>query len=334
MSDGLDFLRGRASMFYYGERPWHTLGNPLQNIATAQEAMVAADLDWEAGVCPAYAAFKHEGTQRLVECPNDKAVVRFEDGFVLGMVGNRYAPVQNRDAFTFFDSVVGNKDAKYHTAGAIDHGRKVWILAQLSGDLMVGEKDIVERYILFSNSFDGTSSVRMFYTPVRVVCQNTLMMSLKGGIGQGISIRHTGDIRSKTDAAKAALGIGKVYYDRLGEMAQAMLRRQITRDEVNKLIESAFPKALEVESDNNKELLGEIDYVAAGGRGTLVEGQEGTLWNWSNAVIEVVDHAKVRGTNPYDERSKRFDSMVFGVKAGMKQRVFETAEMILETASA
>jgi phage/plasmid-like protein (TIGR03299 family) len=330
MSHELDFLRGRASMFYYGEKPWHSLGISVAQVATSAEAIVAADLDWEAHVCPTYTAFIKEGKQQLVECPSNKAVVRLEDNFVLGFVGNKYTPVQNRDAFSFFDSVVGNSEAHYHTAGSIDHGRKVWILAQLPGDLTVGEGDIVERYILFSNSFDGTSSVRMFYTPVRVVCQNTLTIALNGGVTQGISIRHTGDIKSKTDAAKAALGLGDIYYKAFSKLSDAMLKRQTTREEVNHLIESAFPKALQVESDANKELLGEIDYVAAGGRGTLVKGQEGTLWNWANAVVEVIDHTKVRGVNPYEERSKRFDSIMFGIKATAKQRVFQTAEEILE----
>ena len=181
MAHNLLIQNGQASMFYLSEVPWHGLGVKLDRPATAKEAIEAAQLDWPVIKLPLFAGSKH------IVVPDKFAVVRKTRNLVqktdpvLGIVGKDYTPLQNCDAFRFFDPMVGQNAAIYHTAGALGQGERVWILAKLPGHIRVAKDDITEKYLLLSNSHDGKSSVQIKFTPVRVVCQNTLTIALNDG---------------------------------------------------------------------------------------------------------------------------------------------------------
>src|SRR5262249_53947643 len=130
--------------------------------------------------------------------PKTRAVVRYDSQTCLAVVSDRYMPVQNTQAFGLLDAIVADGGLRYHTAGALGQGEKVFLLAKLPGHLRVKTTDdVVEKYLLLSNSHDGSSALRVLFTPVRVVCQNTLSMALRQGNGQGVSIRHNGDLAGK-----------------------------------------------------------------------------------------------------------------------------------------
>ena len=205
------------SMFYYGATPWHGLGTPVDQVATSDEAITAAGLDWEVGM-------EEMETESGLSVFTHKATVRQDTRQVLGVVGRRYEVLQNRDAFSFFDSVVGEKLAMYHTAGSLGQGEKVWILAKLPGEIVVGKDDVTDKYLLLLNSHDMSWRVRMFFTPIRVVCQNTAQAAIRGFNSKtdpGVGFKHLGDIQKKVVEAQKALGIANAYYDQYAELATA-----------------------------------------------------------------------------------------------------------------
>ncbi len=180
MSHNLMIQNGEASMMYVGGVPWHGLGTALDKPATAEEAIQAARLDWQVKKLPLYASDGDNSLLRL-PVPDKYAVARENSLDVLGVVGSSYTPVQNREAFAFFDPIVGKQAAIYHTAGALGKGERVWILAKLPDSIRVVGDDITDKFLLLTNSHDGTSSLQVKFTPVRVVCQNTLSLAINQG---------------------------------------------------------------------------------------------------------------------------------------------------------
>src|ERR1700733_3004849 len=181
------------SLMYVKEKPWHGLGTRLEKAATSTEAIKAAGLDWQVEKQP---VFLKNGINAI---SRRHAVVRRDNGHPLGIVGERYVPLQNNDAFRFFDAVVGLKEAVYHTAGALGQGEIIWILAKLNGVIRVVGDDITEKYLQLTNRHDGGGSVQILWTPIRVVCQNTLNIALQESQSSlHTSLRHTLNIGSES----------------------------------------------------------------------------------------------------------------------------------------
>jgi phage/plasmid-like protein (TIGR03299 family) len=196
---------GRTAMMYCGEPPWHGLGTRLDAPATAEEAINAAGLNYEVRLTPL-------ATADGLDVPQRKAVVRYDTQEVLGVVGNDYVPVQNREAFGFLDAVVAGGGLRYHTAGGLGRGERVWMLAKLPEQIRVkNSDDLVDQFLLLSNAHNGTAALRTFFTPIRVVCANTLAVAHRRGEGQGISIRHEGNLTAKIKEAQQLLGLAKIF---------------------------------------------------------------------------------------------------------------------------
>ena len=194
----------RGRMAFVGEVPWHGLGKAVPETATANEMCQAAGLDWRVTKEPAPGA-------RIVNAKRatyDKYLImrnpvgKEQDAVALGMVRSGYEPLQNADAFKFFEPFIDGNYARFHTAGALGDGERVWVMVRLNEQLVIGKGDVVDRYLLLSNSHDGSGSVSIRSTPIRVVCQNTLNFAMKGGSG-AISVRHTRNITWHLAAAQA-----------------------------------------------------------------------------------------------------------------------------------
>jgi phage/plasmid-like protein (TIGR03299 family) len=163
-------------MMFVGATPWHGLGNQLDEAPTISEAITAAGLDWEVGLKD---LFTGEGTPVPA-----RATYRKTDNSILGVVGPRYTPLQNSDAFDWFQPFLDANECQLHTAGSLHSGQKVWVLAQLNRDNSeIVKGDEVSKFILLSNSHDGTTAIRVGYTPIRVVCANTMAMAHSKGSG-------------------------------------------------------------------------------------------------------------------------------------------------------
>ena len=150
------------TMMYVREKPWHGLGVEVSEAPNSEDALRFAGLDWNVRQ-------ENVFNSRGGIIKGFKANVRDSDDSVLGVVGDRYKVVQNRDAFKFTDGLIGG-DVRYETAGSLRDGKQIWLLAKLPEQQIAG--DAVEPYLCFTNAHDGSSGVRVCMTPVRVVCKN------------------------------------------------------------------------------------------------------------------------------------------------------------------
>tara|TARA_R100001460_G_scaffold102959_1_gene147913 strand:- start:9184 stop:9984 length:801 start_codon:yes stop_codon:yes gene_type:complete len=235
------------------------------------------------------------------------AVVRDIDNSCLGVVGSKYTPVQNRDAFTFMDNIVDSGEAKYETAGSLYDGRHIWILMNLSNveGIEQVDGDKIVPYVLLTNSHDGTSALKVVTTPVRVVCSNTLRMALNGA-RQSFTVRHTSGISNKVDYARDALGIVVKYYSEFQKEVEKMIDTQVSDDKFMEIVAKVFPRPSDEEMEkpriasNYKHKIANIETNYVG------ELHSGTAWGVLNAFNSYeLWQKKVRG-NALERQAKNF----------------------------
>jgi phage/plasmid-like protein (TIGR03299 family) len=312
----LNFNNGKASMMYVGTAPWHNLGVKLDQPATAEEAIISAGLDYAVVKKPLQAVINK---RQHVQIPNQFATVRTDTHQVLGVVGSRYEPIQNRAAFAFFDALVGSDEAIYETAGAINRGEKIWILARLPGFIKLNGRDIINKYLLLYNSHDGSSLVRAKLTPVRVVCMNTLSVAL-AGTDQEVRIRHTPSAAERLEEAHKLLGLSNDLYDLLETIFRRMSLKKVSEKQLMDYIQRLIPDNPESErktrTDNMRQRILELHDTAEGSAPI-----RGTAFGAYNALTEYVDHV-VNTKDP----NKRLNSIWFGGGEKLKVRAFQLAQ--------
>jgi phage/plasmid-like protein (TIGR03299 family) len=317
MSANINITNGRASMFYVKETPWHKLGVKLEELATAAEAIEAAQLDYTVVKKPIYAL---TGTPQYTLVPRTFATVRTDTNIPLGVVGSRYHVIQNRDAFKFFDSLVGEGAAIYETAGALGDGERIWILAKLPGHIKVSKNDIIDKYLLLTNSHDGSSIVRAKLTPIRVVCANTLSMALRGS-EQEVRIRHTSNADEMLEKAHELLGLTNELFVKVQDIYQRMSLVNFSGEQVLDYVKTLVPDNEEAEHHTRTEKVrNEILRLHESGEGS--ELSRGTLWGAYNAVTEYTDHVY---TTSNENTNKKLTSMWFGASANLKNKAFDLA---------
>ena len=316
MAHNLNFVNGKASMMYTGAKPWHELGTELDRPATAKEAIAAAQLDYIVTPEPLY-------RKNNQEMPNLKAAVRQDTDAVLGYVSDSYKIIQNTDAFGFFDSVVEEGLAMYHTAGALGKGERIWILAKLPESVLVTKDDVVEKYLLLTNSHDGTSALKMYFTPVRVVCQNTLIASYAYA-KDGVSIRHTGNITAKVNEARRVLGLAVNYYMKFDSDAQALLKYKMNDAELKKYFDFVLRVGLDTqvkETTQHKNERSALVSLFHSGRGNDLPEVRESAWAAYNAVTEYCDYYRTV-KNLKEDKTNRLKNIWFGSGAAMKTRAY------------
>lgn len=219
------------TMFYVRETPWHGLGTRVMEAPSSKEALGLAGLDWKVVQEPVYTQ-----AEELIE--GYKANVRDTDRKVLGVVTNRYRIIQNEEAFGFTDALLG-EGVRYETAGSLQGGRKVWLLARLPHEYIIsGER--ISPYLVFSNAHDGSGAVRVALTPIRVVCNNTLNLALSTA-KRSWSMMHTGNVQEKLEEAKDTLFRAETYMDSLGKEFDELRKKKLTDKQVMDYIEILLP---------------------------------------------------------------------------------------------
>ena len=219
------------TMFYTRQAPWHGLGTMVGDAPTSMDALKLAGLDWKV-------VQRELFTSDGILAAGFQANVRAEDEKVLGVVTDRYRVVQNEEAFSFTDTLLG-EGVRYETAGSLQGGRRTWILARLPQRYIVNGDEITP-YLVFMNSHDGTGAIKAAMTPIRVVCQNTLNLALKTA-KRCWSAHHTGDIRGKMEEARDTLLYADAYMAELGKEIDSLNRIRITDRQVYEYIDLLFP---------------------------------------------------------------------------------------------
>ena len=226
--------------------------------------------------------------------------MRSSDGAVLGVVTDRYKIVQNVEAFAFTDSLIDG-EVHYETAGSLQGGKKIWLLAKLPDTEIVGDK--TEPYLCFSNTHDGSGAIRVCMTPIRVVCNNTLNIALSGA-RRAWSVRHTGDIQTKLHEARMCLDMANKYMDKLAVYADQLANKTVKDEEIAKILDEMFPVTEESsarEKRNAEKARTEymICYFAPD-----IAKFKGTAWGALNAMSDMVGHnAPRRQTANYWENN-------------------------------
>lgn len=333
MAHEIEFVNGQAQMAYVGEVPWHGLGVEVSPDLTPIQMMQAAGLDWKVEKEDVF--YKRNG--EYVRAPKKQALVRNSDNKYLDIVSDGWIPVQNEDAFEFFSEYVRAGGMSMHTAGSLKDGQIIWALAKVEDSFsLFGGKDEVDSYLLLSNPHQFGKGVDVRFTPIRVVCNNTLTLSLEGKAALGISLNH----RSEFDAnkVKAALDEAHQKMGKYKEMAQFLSEKKFTEQSVFEYFTRVFPKTStktgktsfdklmesfrsgeKVFSRNAQEAMEVIDTQPGAQYG------RGTWWQAYNAVTYMTNHTM--GHNP----DTRMQSVWYGQN---KDRNVQALGLALEFAEA
>lgn len=323
---GHNLFHGR--MAFVDEAPWHGLGKRVPESITTQELCVAAGLDWSVRKVPAPGA-------RIIEAKKgvyDRYLVLRDpvtdepSPVAMGMVRGTYELLQNTEAFAFFEPFIESGFAAFHTAGALGNGERVWVLVKLKGEIVISGDDQVDRYLLLSNTHDGSGSVSVRFTPIRVVCQNTLNIANKKGSAV-VSVRHTRNLShnlAEAQARELMLVIEKVFAESavlFGEMA----RRIISAGEADHLLNVLFPRK---DKTKEPERWRRIREVLEDG-GVTPRATKRTLWGLYNAIVRDEDYRNTREAS----KEARLSRVWFGSGSDLKLKALAASRYLLKKAA-
>lgn len=333
---------------------------------TSEEVMIKAGLDWTTSKCELVGKMPidfdrttDEGLDKMLQikdeggfihgkdiyrlCDNAFATYRTDYNIPLGVVKSKYTPVQNKEAFTFFDDAISKNAAIWQTAGFFGNGERIFVSAKLPDNILV-KGDPVENYLVFTNSHDGSSGVKILFTPIRVVCQNTLNAAIKGASNY-VSYRHTANVHDKISIAQEILGISKVMSKQVGDYYNFLSTIKCTDDDVvnficNNVLTQGEAEALYLTGHTNKELLYRSfsavqDAKISTRKLNIINdtwnyyqdgiGQReirGTMWGAVNAISGYYSNVdKYEGT-------RRMDSILYGDKSRKLKTAFNMADSL------
>ena len=336
-------VKENGDAYYADKPPWHRLGTVVEGARTSEEVKKLA-LDWEVEKRPiwtegnALLSVGDDGEpvfdREVMRIPDTYATVRTDTDSVLGIVGSMYQVLQNAEAFDFMDELIDTGDVRYESAGSLKDGRVVWLLARLTNqDAEVVPGDVQVPYLLLSNSHDGSTAVRIQPTFVRVVCWNTLSLSLKEkrrGSAQ-FSIRHVGDIRARVEEARKVIGMVREGFAAYIDTAKDLARTEVSEDRLATYMQALFPQAFKDNASTRaKNVVKEILRSFAQDPRQNLQGIQRSAWSALQAVTQYYDHERnVQGRTAIDKGQARLHGAWFGDQATGKAKAFEQAKELL-----
>lgn len=317
------------TMAYYGEVPWHRIGTPIPKGVTAERMICAAGLDWNVDLRPARGAKvinkrKEYSRYEVVRMPRPATK---ETEVLLGVVSRRYHPLQNVEAFQFFDPIVGEKKAFFETAGALSEGERIWVMAKMPDAMEIVPGDECLKYLLLSNTHSGDGSVIVKFTSVRVVCQNTLMLAMGDG-QKAYRVRHSKKMQFKLDELSDFLAITQDVFLKAEECFQRLAKIQMRAGRLESYFEAVYPRSPAQIKNNTKSPRWEFLQEIYEGRPDLqLSGVRGTLWGAYNAITRFEDYKQPQNE---EQPEQRLDRTWFGSGADVKLKALEKAKELAE----
>jgi len=323
------------SMAFVGATPWHGLGTAVTEEAAMYDHKLfieKAGLNWDAE--------KRQLARKVNDAwvPADAwEVVRSTDGKVLAnMVGERYTILQNQEAFGWFQPWLDQKEAALHTGGALFEGSRIWALAKLNRDPMeIAAGDVVEKYILLSHSHDGSLAVRCGFTPIRVVCWNTLSMAHSADASKLIRLKHSKNIHTNLENLRDVMNLMNAEFEATAEQYRLLVNKSINQNDLRKYVKRVFKvdaedsaiwtagerskELKEVVSERQKNILEEVIELCEAGKGNNLPSVRGTYWSAYNGVTEYLSY--VNGRN----EDNRLNSLWFGQNNTMNKLALSAA---------
>lgn len=286
MAHEIDFSNNRENMAYVGQKPWHNLGVELEEDQPIEQWKIAAGLDWTVESSD----LSFSVGDQLLSYDNRKVLYRSDTNSPLGVVsGNRYKVVQPDEILEFYRDLVKSNDFSLETAGSLKGGQVVWALAKTNESFTVGKDDLVKGYLLLTTGTDGKRSTTAQFTSTRVVCNNTLEMSLMGD--SGISVRHCSMFDSLK--VKSELGLNNIEFVEFGKQMNELSKYNLKDKEAMEFIIKTMNnvKTVDLENVHQVRKINNIyDLYKGEGIGSQMESSKATLWGAVNAVTEYVDH--------------------------------------------
>ncbi len=307
------------TMAYAGEVPWHGLGVPVSDDLTPQQIQTKAGLDWTVEKRDVFVKSDWGDDIRI---PGKKALTRSSDDRIFDIVGDDWNPIQNSEAFAFFNEYIAAGDMTMETAGALNDGRRVFALAKVKDSFSILGDDRVDSYLLFSNPHEYGRAIDIRFTPIRVVCNNTLTFSLQSASKNFVKLNHR--TLFDADLVKQQMGLASEKFAMYKDMAEFLSTRKFTVENLIKYYNDVFPhtyakgKLKEIKSKEDLSLNAKTAFEVLETQPGAQYG-EGTWWSALNSVTYMTDHTMGRNAQ------SRLTSAWFGQNGRRKVRAVNKA---------
>lgn len=310
------------SGFFVKEPAWHGLGVVVQEAPSIAEGIKLAEADWNVITEPVYRQEADESLRQV----KAQVVLREDTRQELGVVGPQYQPLQNVDAFNWFEPFIESGECQLHTAGILDDCRKVWVLAKLAReDSHIREGDDVAKFIMLSNSHDGSTSVRVGFTPIRIVCANTLAMAHNSQASKLIRVRHTSKVKENIENIREIMNLANQEFEATAEQYRLLANTDINQTDLQKYVRVLFGEADTLDTDISTRKLNQIKLVEQlfeTGFGADVAGR--TWWAAYNAYNQFLNYEYGRS------QDSRLNALWFGQNANANADALKVALKFLQ----
>ena len=329
---------------YVGETPWHGLGNQLSPKQPLEVWAQQAGMDWRIESSDvSYMAKNERGQCIIMPFEEQRVLYRSDTHAPLSVVSQRYQEVQPKEILEFYRDLTEQSGFELETAGVLKGGKKFWALARTGQSTALKAKDVSNGYILLATACDGTLATTAQFTSIRVVCNNTLAIALRGQSSSAGVVKVPHSTKFDAEKVKQQLGISvRAWDEHMYEMKQ-LTQRKVSQQEAKAYFDAVFNNSTMSISDpeeniihfyrnvaqqvqekkpepNGRAMNKALDMFNGQGRGADLSSAKDTAYGLLCSITEFVDHERRAMSTDH-----RLDSAWFGAGAGLKQRGLEQA---------